>query len=312
LDGWVPFRIRAADAPPRVEWCHLGARRFTEPFFEQTMGASLRRPFNQLFARETTIDALVEAQRVRPGLPPTAFIFHCSRCGSTLYSQLAAALPETIVLSEAPPIDHVLRAAVPAPVRIEWLRAVVGALAQPRNGVERYVFVKFDAWHVAEIPLVQRAFPDVPCLFLYRDPAAVLASQLRMPGIHMIPGVLDAAITGIDPRELLTMAREDQCARILEWLFAAGLEHAEAGRVALVNYSELPGAAIRQILEWCDVSDRDDLRGALEQTARADAKTPALPFAASVDQIPDAARRAADTRLTKMYERFEAHRRSLL
>jgi hypothetical protein len=301
--------VRAADVPARVEWCHLGARRFTEPFFEQTIGAALGRPFNQLFARETTIDTLVEAQRVRPGLPPTAFIFHCSRCGSTLYSQLAAALPDTIVLSEAPPIDHVLRAAVPGAVRIEWLRAVVGALAQPRSGVERHLFVKFDAWHVAEIRLVQRAFPGVPCLYLYRDPAAVLASQLRMPGIHMIPGVLDASITGIDPSELLTMRREDQCARILEWAFATGLAHAEAGRVALVNYSELPGAAIRQVLEWCESTDRDDRRRTLEQTALADAKTPVLPFAPGLQQIPDAAKRAVETRLTKMYERLESHRR---
>jgi hypothetical protein len=298
--------------PARVEWCHLGSRRFTEPFFEQTIGAALRRPFNQLFARQTTIDALVDAHRARPGLRPTAFIFHCSRCGSTLYSQLAAALPDTIVLSEAPPIDHVLRAAAPAPVKLEWLRAVVGALAQPRSGVERYVFVKFDAWHVAEIPLVQRAFPGVPCLYLYREPAAVLASQLRMPGIHMIPGVLDTALTGIDPREQLTMPREEYCARILESAFAAGLEHAKAGRVALVNYTELPGTAIRQILEWCDSPDRADLRRALEQTALADAKTPALPFAPGLQPIPDAAKRAAASRLTKIYEELESHRRAHL
>ena len=97
LAGWVPYRVRSGDAPPRVAWCHLGAERFTAPFFALTIDACLRKPFNQLFAHETAIDALVEAERLRPGLAPTAFIFHCSRCGSTLYAQLAAALPQSAV-----------------------------------------------------------------------------------------------------------------------------------------------------------------------------------------------------------------------
>ena len=310
LAGWVPYRVRAGEVPPRVDWCHLGAERFTAPFFALTIDACLRKPFNQLFAHETAIDALVEAERLRPGLAPTAFIFHCSRCGSTLYAQLAAALPGTIAISEAPPIDHVLRATAPDANRVDWLRALVSALAQPRRADDRYVFVKFDAWHIAHLALVQRAFPGVPCLFLYRDPAEVLASQLRMPGMYMLPGVLDSRITGIDVGTLSALTREDQYARVLEWILAAGLAQAEAGRVTLVNYTELPGAAVRQLLEWCDLSDRDDMRRTLEHAARFDAKTPSLPFSPSPATIATEAIRAAAGRLTELYERLEARRRA--
>jgi hypothetical protein len=308
LDGWVPFRVHAGRTPPQVEWCHLGGERFTAPFFEQTIEACLRKPFNQLFARETPIDTLLDVHRRRPGLAPTAFIFHCSRCGSTLYSQLAAALPQAMAISEAPPIDHVLRARAPEAERIEWLRALVGALGRPQRGDERQLFVKFDAWHVVHLPLVQRAFPGVPCLFLYRDPAEVLASQLRMPGIHMIPGTLDAAIAGLDPAALVAMPREEHYTRVLEWLFAAGLAQAEAGRVTLVNYTQLPAAAVHQLLEWCGLSGRDDLRRVLDETARFDAKTPSLPFL-SRDASPAAATAAAKGHLAEIYAQLEARRR---
>ena len=267
----------------------------------------LRKPFNQLFAHETNIDALLEAHRVRPGLAPTAFLFHCSRCGSTLYSRLAAALPDAIALSEPPPIDDVLGVAAPETDRIVWLRALLGVLGRPLRSGDRHLFVKFDAWHIGYLELVQRAFPGVPCLFLYREPADVLASQLRMPGRHMVPGVLDPAITGIDLATLLTLTRRDQCARLLESLLAFGVAHAEAGRVALVNYSELPAAAVNQLLEWCGLSGADDVRRALEDVARFDAKTPSLPFSPGSpadETTPD--------RLADIYERLETFRKARL
>src|SRR5207249_1157357 len=133
----------------------------------------------------------MKAVASHPGIDPTAFIFHGSRCGSTLLAQMAEALPRTIVISEAPPVDQILRASAPAERRLDWFRALLSVLGQPRRGDERHLFVKFDAWHVFDLPLVQQAFPGVPCVFLYREPSAVMASQMRMPGIQTLPGMLD-------------------------------------------------------------------------------------------------------------------------
>jgi len=104
--------------------------------------------------------------------------------------------------------------------------------------------------------------------------------------------------------------RTDLVRRRTRGLLAAGLAQAEAGRVTLVNYTELPGAAVRQLLEWCDLSDRDDMRRTLEQAARFDAKTPSLPFSPSAATIATEAIRAAAGRLTELYERLEARRRA--
>ena len=98
-----------------LDWCRLGGRRFTQPFFDETISACLQRPFNLLFRRLTPIDALLEWQERSPAVPPSGFIFHMSRCGSTLAARMLAASPRNIVLSEADPIDSVLRATCATP-----------------------------------------------------------------------------------------------------------------------------------------------------------------------------------------------------
>lgn len=307
---WIPYRIDPA-LPPRVSWCYLGAGRFSEPFFEQTIERCMATPFNQLFAHDTPIDALLDWSRRGPGVSPTAFVFHTSRCGSTLFSQLAAALPGTIVISEAPPVDHVLRAPAGEEVRIEWLRALLAALGQPRAGDERHLVVKFDAWHITDVPLIQRAFPGVPCLFLYREPAEVLASQLRMPGVYMVPGMLSPALIGLDLDGVLRLGREEYFARVLALVYEAGLEQARAGRVALMNYTELPEGAVRRLLAWGGIEDSPQIRSVVERVASSDAKTPSLPFdrGAGREAAPPIAIDAANRLLRATYDRLETIRR---
>jgi hypothetical protein len=297
LAGWIPFRIRAGEthSRPAVDWCFLGEDTFTDPFFEQTIERCWRKPFNQLFAHQTPIEALLDWRAAHPGIAPTAFIFHGSRCGSTLLAQMAAALPRTVVISEAPPVDHILRAHAPEDARIGWLRAVLSALGQPRRGDERHLFVKFDAWHVIDLALVQRAFPQVPCVFLYREPAALIASQLRMPGIQMLPGMLDPSLIGLDLPGALRLDWDEYSGRILAAVYAAGLAHAASGRVTLMNYAQLPSAASSQVLAWCGLTDSGDARECLQRVARFDAKTPSLPYdATDVSTRPPPNQRAID------------------
>jgi hypothetical protein len=264
-----------------VDWCFLGEDTFADPFFEQTIDRCWRQPFNQLFSHGTPIEALLDWGAAQPGIAPTAFIFHSSRCGSTLLARMAAALPGTVVISEAPPVDHILRARAPEETRIGWFRALLSALGQPRRGDERHLFVKFDAWHVMDLTLVLRAFPQVPCVFLYREPAALIASQLRMPGIHILPGMLDPSLIGLDLPGVLGLDRDEYTGRILAAVFAAALAHAATGRVSLMNYVQLPSAASSQVLAWCGLTGSGDARERLQRVARFDAKTPSLPFDAT-------------------------------
>lgn len=122
----------------------------------------------------TPLDALA---RVEDGLYPTGFIFHISRCGSTLVSQMVATHQRATVVSESFAINAVLEMEeVPEVERIRLLQQVVGALGRRPAGCETHYVIKFTSWNVLHVHLIKRAFPDVPCLFIYRDPIEVLVS----------------------------------------------------------------------------------------------------------------------------------------
>lgn len=63
----------------------------------------LRHPFNHVFRRESSMASLDEWYVESPGLAPAGFIFHMSRCGSTLACRMLSAIDSNIVLSGAYP-----------------------------------------------------------------------------------------------------------------------------------------------------------------------------------------------------------------
>src|ERR1044072_5687522 len=95
-------------------------------------------PFNLLFAHRTPlVDLMKEA---KPDLRLAGLIFHMSRCGSTVVTQMLAALTRNVVLSEPAPIDQILRIwdrlpDVPQPELVQGLRGMVAAAGRrPRLG----------------------------------------------------------------------------------------------------------------------------------------------------------------------------------
>ena len=93
-----------------MEWCYLGSNGLRDPFFDYTMGIEVQTPFNTLFRFRTPVEALAEWRTVSPGVAPAGFIFHLSRCGSTLITQMLASLPENVVLSKPGVVDAMIRA----------------------------------------------------------------------------------------------------------------------------------------------------------------------------------------------------------
>jgi hypothetical protein len=315
LDGWVPIRVYWQQSRAMVDWCYLGTRRLSEPFFELTIQKCLWQPFNVLFRYQTSIDVLDELREARPGVPPTGFIFHMSRCGSTLVAQMLAALPENIVISEAGPIDTVLRANLRDPSatderRIGWLRWLVSALGQARCGTERCLFIKFDSWSVIDLPLIRRAFPEVPSIFLYRDPVEVMASQARERGSQMLPGLLHPSSLGLDAATIRQMSLDEYCARVLAALCEAAARHYRMGGARLVDYRQLPDAVWSAIADHFGVRYTPEEVERMRRVAQFDAKHPSLTFArdsaAKRQLATDEIRALADRWVRPFYDRLEA------
>jgi len=281
---WIPVRIEQKGEDSLVHWCRLGEKRFVEPFFEETIAHLLRQPFNQLFCRQTSLDALRELHGLQPGMKPTGFIFHSSRCGSTLLTQMLSSCGRNIVIAEADPLDTIIRshyrgrAFADEARRTEILKSLVSVFSQRRHAEEARFFIKFDAWHMLELPLIKAAFPDVPWVFIYRHPLEVLVSHKRRRGLHMVAGMLEPEMFGLTQDQTSLMTTEAYCAHVLGCILHAALKHQALGNGLLVNYSELPKAAWTSIAKHFNISwDASELIS-MRNSARSDAKNPGFSF----------------------------------
>nr|WP_251030661.1 MULTISPECIES: sulfotransferase family protein [Pseudomonas] len=273
LQGWLPIRVWQEAGQWRVDWCWFGEARLSQPFFGDAVDDALRLPFNQAFRRQTPLSALAQWQQQSPGLVPSAFIFHASRCGSTLISQMLAQLDDHLVISEPPPLDTLLRSDLPPAERGAALKGLLSAYGQRRRGVEQRLVIKLDAWNIGELPRLQVFFPDTPWLFVYRDPLEIAVSHLRRPGMHMVPGMIGAS--GLDDG-LPFIGQEDFIARRVGRLLQIGGEHCQASAGITVDYTELPGAMAGRLADFFQLDDGQ--RRQVFATVDRHAKQPAQGF----------------------------------
>jgi hypothetical protein len=310
---WLPVRGFFRENQAFIDWCFFGKERLTEPFFDDSVLKRFREPFNLLFRHQTPIEFLGELNDLSEGLKPDGFIFHLSRCGSTLTSQMLAALEQNIVISEASPVDFVLRAAkIDKKTRIRWLRWVINALGQKRNSLEENFFVKLDSWNMLEIGVIKRAFPDVPWIFLYRNPVEIIVSHIRQPGAHIVPGLIKGILPEFESD--LPVTREEYCARVLGRICRSALDALENSEGLAVNYTELPAAVNEKILKFFNVSLNDKDLEKMLAAAQFNAKNPGLNFSADSEkkkkEASAAALSAAENFVNPFYERLEEIRKN--
>ncbi len=314
LRDWLPVRVGWQDERPFVDWCFRGDERLTEPFFDQTVQRLLRHPLNQLCRCRTPLDALAELHDEAPGLAPAGFIFHLSRCGSTLVGQMLAALAQNIVISEAGPIDAILRArfhvlGVTDDERRLWLRWIVSALGRQRTDAEAHYFIKFDCWNTIDLPLVRAAFPDVPWVFVYREPVEVLVSHMRRRGAQMLPWVVQPQLFGLELDAAVEMPPEEYSATVLAAICRAALANYDADNALVVNYRQLPAAVTPTLTDFFRVAYTAAERAHMQRAAERDAKNPVMHFTADSNAKQEAAtvalQRAADSHLGQLYKQLE-------
>lgn len=316
LRGWTPVHVGFSVSGPFVEWCWLDGVELTEPFFEQTLTRALRDPARLVFRRRTSLAALENLGREASGPAPDGFVFHLSRCGSTLTAQILAALPATRVLSEPPPLDQVLSlprrfAGIPRALQLAWMRGMVRALAGTA-AADRRCFFKLDSWHVLDLPLFREAFPETPWIFLYRDPVEVMVSQQRQRGTQMVPGIVDPQWFGFDPAAVAAMSLDEYCARVLARICDAARAHATERGGRLVNFTELPAALWEKLGEHFGKAWTPDEIERMQRAAQFNAKTPSLPHAddraAKQREASEEIRGLVETYLREPYARLEALR----
>ncbi|HJU92143.1 MAG TPA: hypothetical protein VJ656_04325 [Pyrinomonadaceae bacterium] len=274
--GWLPVDAVLVDGRPGLWWMDMPDVSLTEPFFQQTVERA-KAENNKRSERFTEFDVLLQLEKTLDSVSPTGFIFHSSRCGSTLVANACRAIANSIVLSEANAIDKlVARFFTDAPegtvkesIYSVFLRGVVHALGQRRTGSEQHLFVKFSCCSFAQIARVTRIWPHVPWVFLYRDPVETIVSNLS----SVPPWLVDndrrvlASITGASPAEVAEMRLEELCARTIGSFFSIAHHVADANSM-LVNYNQLSVPVISSVLRFFKVSLSADEMAAIDRGSR--------------------------------------------
>ena len=99
VKGWVPVKLHAQENN-LCRWLYVGNKDFTEPFFDETILSCSMLPENGHPQKSmSSTDVLADWVKAMDVVEPTAFIFHISRCGSTLISQMLGLQPANIILS---------------------------------------------------------------------------------------------------------------------------------------------------------------------------------------------------------------------
>jgi hypothetical protein len=216
-------------------------------------------------------------------LKPAGFIFHLSRCGSTLITQMLASLPQTVVLSEAGVLERMLRSHERAPEasiaqHVAWVQWLVSALGQRRTGRERRLFIKFDPRNIVDLPLLRLAFPDVPWIFVYRNPLEVMVSNIRAASPLVTRGILGPDFLNFDISLVAGMDDDEYAARVLGIIAETAARHVVSAQGRLIEYRQLPDIVWEDLARHfgLDLTPEDVER--LKQVAKLDAKHPKRRF----------------------------------
>lgn len=263
LRSWLPVDAIVWHGRPAIEWLNMSGVVLAEPLFDQTV-ARVRNETAGALPLITDLHELIRLERVSDSLQPSGFIFHSSRCGSTLVANAGRALRDSLVIAEAPVLDKLIsrfftdtdEAGTKELLYSVFLRGAVSALGQRRFGTERHYFIKFAPTSTLQFARIRRIWPGVPALFLYRDPIEVMVSNLQtIPDwmtIESNPQV-SAAVLGVSQSDLASFSPEEFCARALGRFYSAAAAEMDENTL-FCNHNELSPETLLRLIRFFRVS----------------------------------------------------------
>lgn len=311
LKGWLPTQLSRTETG-YCEWLFTDKRPFCHPFFAESIAhsRSMNWTMNPQHLRSVSaLDLLPSwAGYIHDAVEPSAFIFHVSRCGSTLACQLLTLDPANIVLSEVPFFDQLLRdpdhvlknAGLSAD---QLLPAAMRFYGQRRTGQETRLFAKLDSWHVAYHQIIRRIFPTTPIILMYRRPDEVLRSHKNRKGYHAVPGLIDPKTFGFAP-DVTQLHPDAYLELLLEHYFNRFITVAQTDPfMALVDYAQGPFAIMEQIAKLTNMQFSESQLIQLRERTRFHSKEPSAVFDETpIDEDTEVLKRPVFTAYNKLNE----------
>jgi hypothetical protein len=265
--------VVADEIPQAVEWLDFSGVSITDPFFFQTVDRIRRTWPDRQIAREN-VEHMIDLGEALGWIQPAGFIFHISRCGSTLIANSLRCAEATRVLSEPQPFGSMCNRLASETERsgasasasaIKALSAVYSlhAATKPQR-----LLVKFPASNILAMGSTVELFPQVPRLIVVRSPIEVAVSNLNEPSGWMRKIDRDLA-HGIQESD--SLGRVDSCARTIGEFIRSAI--AGVAGTMVVDYSELTLAKLLSIFSHFQLEEPPD-PDRLRRVFRTSAKDP--------------------------------------
>jgi hypothetical protein len=295
LERWVPFKL--VDGPDGLlcRWLYVGKHPFTDPFFDETVLKCFQLPQNSGgFKVISQAEMIAEWAAGIDAVPPGAFIFHVSRCGSTLLSQVLGLSKTAISLSEVPFFDSVLRRQAGGSVISnedldEMLAGAVKFYGARRTRAEDRLFIKTDSWHLLFHKKIRALYPETPFAILYRNPADVLESNKRRSGMQTVQGIIEPAVFGIQDFDYTDPG--DYMAAVLEQFYRCIIDISENdNNTLLLDYKDGLPAMVQQISRITKTALTKTEQSRIDARLLRDAKNPGERFTEKNTGVVDSPR----------------------
>jgi hypothetical protein len=273
---WLPYRYQANKK--QVYWL-IPTGHATEPFQDETILCYRQQLFNQIIQPCSSLEFVAQQSTNMADVQPAGFIFHLSRCGSTLISGCLSELESTCVFSESPLLTELLLDdGLSLPEQQFFLRSFINLQAAVFPHRPQMI-IKWNAWDIFRWELIGSLYPQVPAIFLVRDPVEILASHQRMPGWHMAG---DMRLAGIHPVFSLSDSNQTLLMRrsqVLAALLAEMNKYQNNPGVLPVDYPSLDAEKIKQICHHFSILPPAESFPKITQRLQFHSKTPGVVFA---------------------------------
>lgn len=291
--SWLPYNIRYDQTQLVVDWCNSADAQLKDPFFDQTIHRLLR--YTPYASQSTLFETLAIINSKNASSKPAGFIFHMSRCGSTLIAQMLASLQQFVVFSEPAILEALLRSTY-SPTTVpdeqkQWLLQNIIQAFLGYKAAQQDAFIKFSARAILDYQLITRTYPSVPGIFIYREPVEVLVSLIGNQANRLPPGLDKANLLNDDSQAISKMRPVEFWARVIANQCAAAIEMYSCSQLLFVNYSQLPEMVWTDIVNFFGVTLSAEDVEQMQKVLTRNSKEPGKPFFNDSSNKRDAATR---------------------
>ncbi|MFC3032193.1 hypothetical protein ACFOEE_06655 [Pseudoalteromonas fenneropenaei] len=248
---WLPYQIVELEDELFVEWCYARHADFSLPFVHDTIARLKRAPGSRVTLRTSISQLLDYAKQLSPSCHFAGLIFHISRCGSTLCSQLINQLPGRVCLSEPKFVDDIARVyahKVDRETQSQILKSLLQIWLTFLSEHHQHCYIKLDAWLNFEATFLLSSLSPPRSMFLSRTLTEVIASHHAKPGAFTIPSIVAPSYFQLTDPGADFLRPDGYLLSVISAIYQAGLRLSKQHSITHIQYSQLPQALFNTLL----------------------------------------------------------------